>query len=269
MVAKFLKLIFIIVFCALFFFKGITPVACETGVMTQGTQEDITTIKDILYPYLYDLVRTNDFKLLYQNTWVYRDIFLSENFIKTFLNNVDWSKFVEDNKNLTLDNKLNEILKMFLSYADDYYHHLLCNSYKINARACENTINFMNTQLKQAAVFIDHNKQNIVWLIPLGLCYKHWIFVNTQDHTVFYNIHGLLTPTELINQRFPHLFLPENTDILMTLIQHYDSYIITEGTWQLFFLSEEWTQTVSSKNYTIFMLVIVILLIISKSGNSF
>lgn len=259
MVVKLSKLFIIILFSMVF--KSNSSAVCETVIIAQ---EQITIIKEILYPYLYEYVRTDDFKILYEKTWVYRYIFLNEAFIKTFLNNVDWIKFAEDTKNLTLDNKLDEIYNMFCSYADNKYHSWFNNYYKINAKACENAFIFINNHIKQTVVFIDHNKQNFIWLIPLGICYKSLIFENIQDNIKLFDVNGFLTSTEIITQVFPHILFLMESNALIPLIQNIDSYIITNGAWQQLFQSEEWKQVVFSQNRTIFILGISLMYIISN-----
>lgn len=166
-------------------------------------------------------------------------------------------------KHLTLDNKLDKIAKMFQFYADEKQHEWLSNYYQRNAKASENAINFFNHKIKDTFVYVDNHKQNFVWIIPLGICYKYWIFENIQNSITMLDLKLTLTQTDIISHLFPHISsLFENNNGV--LIQKISSYITTKGAWQHFFESDDWNEFLFKEKRTIIILGITISLIIVK-----
>lgn len=246
------------------YYSKIASVAfCETMETIQDNITLIETIKEILHLFLDNLVRTESFHVIYGKTSIYDTLILGKNFIKTFLDTVDWIQFAEETKNLTIEGKLEVITNRFISYINNILKEQSSIYYQKNAEAFGKAMDFLNNQTKNIFIYLENHKQAFVWFLPLGICYKFGLFDIIPNNVTLLNFPLNLTQMDIMIQMFPHIqYLVQSNFTSLTQIIH--SQIITESAWEHFFDSDDWNQIIFNQRKLVLFLGVSVSIIMLK-----
>jgi hypothetical protein len=192
---------------------------------------------------------------------------LNEDFIKTFINNIDWIQFKIVTENYTIDDRLDTIHNMFLSYAQEKEYETRRHYYDLKAKVNDNTIKFFNNKIKDFSIHIMNHKEVWAWVLAVGLLYKFgtWeITVETIKHRIeVSDIDPNMTLLDNIIRIYPHLrSLVENNAASLT--QNVDDHIITTGAWEYFLECDTWKEIATKQNEIIIVFGVGIVVIIIK-----
>jgi hypothetical protein len=223
------------------------------NAITMSPTEALNILKDVVYDRLYSLIRQPDFRKAYEQTWIYSNIILKENFLKNFIDTMPWEQFCFENKALNSQEKLDRIISLFKSYVDEVERAWISDYLKRKEQAYENTFN-KTVELIINDKTIKFIRETAPWMWSIFILAKMYnINEPFMDFPLAISDNPLIyTMIDVIITKLPQLsYLTKNDAMVIIPIHQIKDHIITPGVRDMFLNSNEWISIVSHHNTTV------------------
>lgn len=274
-IIKKLLIISVLSLMLMIIYKNTEITFCEIAMMSQ--EEALIELKENVYSHLHDVVRRESFKTIYENTWIYSKMIVKEEFLREFIENIQWLNFLEENKDLSSEHIMNKISEMFMSHIETLQQHWIENYRKNKEQAIVNAINYCTNLIKQSfCLLTDYNtikqgiyllndyKTIIPWVIPASMV--SCMFIHAPlNYPVFMEIIGpFVDQIDIIRMTIPQIPF-QQTNNFAIILQNINFYCITPQAWENFQETEQWKNIINNNHKIMLGLGLFITIIVVKS----